>query len=142
MRDGFFEEPEGSGDPLYGLGLRDHLHNFFVVARLRIAVMNCSLSLRDFLNHKTCPTFGAGRTDGFVPKGELALRILVTSIEELAATRFPLHQFAFAVGLRTSYAQSFLSDVLALGVIPAGCELSITSVLDDQVLAAFRARLV
>ena len=127
---------------LYRLSLRDHLHGFLVVARLRITVMNRSLSLCDFLNHKTSTTFGARCTDRFVPKGELALRILVTSIEDLAATGFPFHQFAFAVGLSTSYTQSFFSDVFALGVIPAGCELSITSALDDQVLAAFRTCLV
>jgi hypothetical protein len=60
-------------------------------------------SLGDLFDQYGITALGAGTGNGLVPGGELALRITVTAVEDLAPTRLPFFDVTlFAVGTLNS----------------------------------------
>src|SRR5262249_30261265 len=121
-------------------GSRDGRSDLFPVVALAAHALACPLAaLGHPLGKEGRPALRAwlGHRPG--PRRELAVRILVASVESLAAPGPPFHELASAAGLGTGDAESDRLGRLALGITRAGDELPEASVLDHHGLAAGRA---
>ena len=110
-----------------------------VVAGFIIAVVLYSLLPGRFLQDKTGAALWASLLDRLVPEDESTFGILVTPVENLAATGLPLDDFTTAIGLRTRDFQGFSFYVPALRIVAAGRKLPITPLSDGQRVVAARA---
>ena len=82
---------------------------------------------------------GTGLLGGDVPCAEVAVRIVVTAVEDIAAAGFSLNDLAAALRADGAGINNKGLCVLALRVAGAGEELAVAAGLDDHHAAAFFA---
>src|SRR6516164_8170185 len=114
-----------------------------VIALLVVAEQPAAVALGGLLDEKRRTAFGARLGHRAVPEHEVAIRIVRAAEEELSTLRFALDDLAAFLGvLRAFDPGALVLDVLALGIIRAGGELTVPPLLDDQIRLAARAFLV
>src|ERR1700676_2077214 len=114
-----------------------------VVAVVVVAENLPAVLLGGLLEEERRTALRARLVDRAVPQHEVAVRVVGAPEEDLPALGFALDDLAALVGvLRTLHARSLVLDVLALGILRAGGELAEAALLDHEICAAARARLV
>lgn len=84
--------------------------------------------------------FGTGLIDWLIPQGEATLGILITTVESPPLFGCPLHQFAWAILLRTWNIRTEGFGVFAARIVVAGQEfLAGTALSDNHHTPAFLA---
>src|SRR5262249_42499664 len=115
-------------------------------AALAHAATDRAVALGHLLGDEAGPARRADLRHGTVPGDELALRVAVAAVEQLAAARASLHELALAAAEETSHAgrHGFVHGlhVLALRVARAAEELPVAAEADLHRTAALLAHLV
>ena len=106
------------------------------------ATVVLAVGLGDLLGHDRERARRALALHGAVPGGVLAVGVLCTRIEDLAAAAAPLHHLAVTAGLRALDAGGYRLRRLALGVLGACHELAVPPGANDHGCITGGARLV